>query len=91
MHLFKAETNDEQYLILNIAQKHLGAGGSKRIIYTLPPLVFQAYQLAFKYYHSRSEVSHCVHLVNIRKCIHFRLYDYCFKVDIIYMMNIYPI
>ncbi|MCL4121914.1 UNVERIFIED_CONTAM: hypothetical protein GTU68_005500 [Idotea baltica] len=55
LHLFKADSNDLQYLILSTTQKHLGAGGSKRIIHTLPPVIFQAYQLAFKYYSCREE------------------------------------
>uniref|UniRef100_A0A2K5QSD5 Vacuolar protein sorting-associated protein 35 n=1 Tax=Cebus imitator TaxID=2715852 RepID=A0A2K5QSD5_CEBIM len=36
-------------LILNTARKHFGAGGNQRIRFTLPPLVFAAYQLAFRY------------------------------------------
>uniref|UniRef100_A0A2K5QRV5 Vacuolar protein sorting-associated protein 35 n=1 Tax=Cebus imitator TaxID=2715852 RepID=A0A2K5QRV5_CEBIM len=35
--------------ILNTARKHFGAGGNQRIRFTLPPLVFAAYQLAFRY------------------------------------------
>lgn len=35
--------------ILNAARKHFGSGGEKRIKYTLPPLIFAAYQLAFDY------------------------------------------
>ena len=30
--------------ILNVARKHFGTGGDKRILYTLPPLVFAAYK-----------------------------------------------
>lgn len=52
-----SENADEQYLILNTARKHLGVGGPKRIPYTLPPLVFSAYQLAFAYYKMRDEVA----------------------------------
>ncbi|OBS81992.1 hypothetical protein A6R68_24018, partial [Neotoma lepida] len=40
---------DEQSLILNTARKHFGAGGNQRIPFILPPLVFAAYQLAFRY------------------------------------------
>ncbi|XP_064466793.1 vacuolar protein sorting-associated protein 35-like [Ornithodoros turicata] len=47
--LMVAETADQQYMILTTARKHFGAGGNKRTRYTLPPLVFHAYQLAFKY------------------------------------------
>lgn len=56
LHLFKSTNSDQQYLILTTARKHLGAGGNKRVLYTLPPLVFQAYQLAFKYHAEREEV-----------------------------------
>lgn len=38
-----------QYKILQAARKHLGLGGPQRIKHVLPPLVFAAYQLAFKY------------------------------------------
>ncbi|XP_067132333.1 vacuolar protein sorting-associated protein 35 isoform X1 [Centruroides vittatus] len=49
IHLMQAETADQQYLILNTARKHFGNGGNQRIKYTLPPLVFQEYKLAFRY------------------------------------------
>ncbi|XP_075218670.1 vacuolar protein sorting 35 isoform X2 [Lycorma delicatula] len=49
IHHLKSDTPDQQYLLLSMARKHFGAGGNKRICHTLPPLVFQAYQLAFKY------------------------------------------
>ncbi|MGH0143968.1 UNVERIFIED_CONTAM: hypothetical protein FKN15_002310 [Acipenser sinensis] len=38
-----------QEQILNTARKHFGAGGNQRIRYTLPPLIFVAYRLAFRY------------------------------------------
>jgi vacuolar protein sorting-associated protein 35 len=38
-----------QYKILQAARKHFGLGGTQRIRYVLPPIVFQAFQLAFKY------------------------------------------
>lgn len=47
--LMVADSADQQYLIVMTARKHFGCGGNKRIRYTLPPLVFQSYQLAFKY------------------------------------------
>lgn len=47
--LMVADSADQQYLIVMTARKHFGGGGNKRIRYTLPPLVFQSYQLAFKY------------------------------------------
>ncbi|XP_034949457.1 vacuolar protein sorting-associated protein 35 isoform X1 [Chelonus insularis] len=49
IHHFKSETADQQYMILSAARKHFSAGGNKRIKYTLPAIVFQAYQLAFTY------------------------------------------
>ncbi len=57
IHLFKSSSSDQQYLILTTSRKHLAAGGNKRVLYTLPPLVFQAYQLAFKYHQERDVVS----------------------------------
>ncbi|CAL1677138.1 unnamed protein product [Lasius platythorax] len=49
IHHFKSETPDQQYMILSAARKHFSGGGNKRIKYTLPPIVFQSYQLAFTY------------------------------------------
>eukprot|EP00795_Rhopilema_esculentum_P001572 gene1572-16023_t len=49
INLLYSENSDQQYLILNTARKHFGSGGEQRIKYTLPPLVFSAFQLAFKY------------------------------------------
>lgn len=44
------------FQILNTARKHFGAGGNQRIRFTLPPLVFAAYQLAFRYKENASLV-----------------------------------
>lgn len=52
---FQSDQLDQQYLILNSARKVLETGGPQRIKYTLPPLVFQAYQLAFKYRETREQ------------------------------------
>ncbi|GFG38277.1 hypothetical protein Cfor_01909 [Coptotermes formosanus] len=49
IHLLRSDIPDQQYLILSTARKHFGAGGNRRIKYTLPPIVFQAYQLAFRF------------------------------------------
>ena len=57
IHLLRSEIPDQQYLILSTARKHFGAGGNRRIKYTLPPIVFQAYQLAFRYRALKNEVS----------------------------------
>ncbi|XP_075165335.1 vacuolar protein sorting 35 [Haematobia irritans] len=49
IHLLKSDDADMQYKILQTARKHLAAGGPLRIKFLLPPLVFSAYQLAYKY------------------------------------------
>jgi len=49
INLLYSDSSDQQYLILNTARKHFGSGGEQRIKYTLPPLVFSAFRLAFKY------------------------------------------
>ncbi|EDO45995.1 predicted protein [Nematostella vectensis] len=53
--LMKSDNADQQYLILNTARKHFGSGGEKRIKFTLPPIVFSAYQLAFQYGNAKEE------------------------------------
>ncbi|KAK9687129.1 Vacuolar protein sorting-associated protein 35 [Popillia japonica] len=55
IHQFRSTVSDQQYLILIAARKILGAGGQMRIKHTLPPLVFQAYQLAYKYRDNKKE------------------------------------
>ncbi|XP_037051004.1 vacuolar protein sorting-associated protein 35 isoform X1 [Bradysia coprophila] len=49
VHLLKSDDPDMQYKILQIARKHFGLGGTQRIKHVLPPLIFQAFQLANKY------------------------------------------
>ncbi|KAL4235432.1 Vacuolar protein sorting-associated protein 35 [Mactra antiquata] len=49
IHLLLSEDPNQQYLILNTARKHFGAGGDKRIKFTLPPIIFSAYRLAYRY------------------------------------------
>lgn len=63
IHHLKSEVPDQQYLILSAARKHLGSGGDRRIKFTLPPIVFQAYQLAYKYKALKDQVK----LLNLRK------------------------
>lgn len=43
--------------MLTTTRKHFGNGGNKRIRYTLTPIVFQAYKLAFRYKGCSEEVS----------------------------------
>lgn len=49
VHLLRSDDLDMQYKILMTARKHFGLGGTQRIKHVLPPLVFQAFQLANKY------------------------------------------
>lgn len=56
INLLQAESPDQQFLMLCTSRKHFGNGGNKRIRYTLPPLVFQAYKLAFRFKMCSDEV-----------------------------------
>lgn len=63
--------------ILNTARKHFGAGGNQRIRYTLPPLVFAAYQLAFRYKENASLVRCIVfHCKSCAARMSFRILTY---------------
>ncbi|XP_058967807.2 vacuolar protein sorting-associated protein 35-like [Pocillopora verrucosa] len=53
--LLRGDSPDQQYLILNAARKHFGSGGEKRIKFTLPPIVFSAFQLAYQYRDAQDE------------------------------------
>lgn len=55
IHLLYSEDPNQQFLILNTARKHFGNGGDQRIRYTLPPIVFAAYRLAFRYSQLKEE------------------------------------
>lgn len=55
IHLLKSDTLDMQYKILQSSKKHFAAGGPQRIKHCLPALVFQAFQLAYKYKAASSE------------------------------------
>ena len=52
--------------ILNTARKHFGSGGEQRIKYTLPPLVFSAFQLAFKYRDEQEQARFFLELLSIK-------------------------
>lgn len=49
IHLLRSDDPDMQYKILSAARKHFALGGPLRIRHVLPPIIFQAYQLAAKY------------------------------------------
>ena len=55
--------------VLNTARKHFGNGGNKRLRHTLPPVVFAAYKLAFRFKELKEEVRECV-CVCVCVCIH---------------------
>nr|SVE75580.1 EOG090X00QE [Daphnia hispanica] len=57
IHLLAAEETDldQQYRMLTSARKQFGAGGARRIPFTLPPLIYEAFKLARKYFHVRQE------------------------------------
>lgn len=59
IHLLISEASDldQQYRMLTSARKQFGAGGSRRIPFTLPPLVYEAFQLARRYYNIREQVN----------------------------------
>ena len=58
IHLLVAEESDldQQYRMLTAARKQFGAGGSRRIPFTLPPLIYEAFKLARKYFDAREQV-----------------------------------
>ena len=57
IHLLTAEETDldQRYRMLTSARKQFGAGGPRRIQYTLPPLIYEAFKLARKYFDIRKE------------------------------------
>ena len=55
VHLLVSTDPDQQYLVLTTARKHLSAGGPLRLPHTLPPLVFQAYQLTRRFHEIREQ------------------------------------
>ena len=57
VHLLTSDDPDKHYQILSVARKYFGTGGSKRVSYTLPPIIFQAFQLAKTFYAIKDKVS----------------------------------
>nr|CAG4635924.1 EOG090X00QE [Eubosmina coregoni]SVE69626.1 EOG090X00QE [Eubosmina coregoni] len=57
IHLLAAEESDldQQYRMLTSSRKQFGAGGPRRIPFTLPPLIYEAFKLARKYFDARQE------------------------------------
>ncbi|XP_077302985.1 vacuolar protein sorting 35 [Arctopsyche grandis] len=49
IHHFKSDSPDQQFQILSFAKKQLSSGGPRRLPHTFPPIIFQAYRLAFQY------------------------------------------
>lgn len=59
IHLLISDSSDldQQYRMLTSARKQFGAGGSRRIPFTLPPLVYEAFRLARRYYDIHEQVT----------------------------------
>lgn len=55
IHQLRAENNDTQFRILQTARKHLEGGGNSRLKHVMPPIIFRAYHLAFRYKASAGE------------------------------------
>ncbi|XP_014777339.1 vacuolar protein sorting-associated protein 35 isoform X1 [Octopus bimaculoides] len=55
IHLMVSDDPNQQFHILNTARKHFSNGGNARIKFTLPPIVFAAYRLAFLYHSLQEE------------------------------------
>jgi vacuolar protein sorting-associated protein 35 len=53
---------DQQYHIIRICQERFKDGGLERMRFTYPPMIMQAYALAFRYKQIRDQVQrHVVH------------------------------
>eukprot|EP00095_Tigriopus_kingsejongensis_P002089 maker-scaffold244_size240795-snap-gene-0.16 protein:Tk02089 transcript:maker-scaffold244_size240795-snap-gene-0.16-mRNA-1 annotation:"hypothetical protein CAPTEDRAFT_161426" len=55
VHLLVSDDPDQQYLILNVARKHFGLGGQRRLKFTLPPVILQAFKLAQTFYNLKRQ------------------------------------
>lgn len=72
IHLMRTDNLDEQYLILNTIRKHCSNSGKERIKFTLPPIVFRAYELAYRYKENAAEDSKWE-----KKCE--KIFKFCFQ------------
>lgn len=55
IHFLRPEELDQQYIILGIARNFFGNGGVHRVPYTLPTILFSAFDLAYSYHLVREE------------------------------------
>lgn len=55
IHQLRSDNNDMQFRILQTARKHLEVGGNARLKHVIPPIIFRAYQLTFRYKASAAE------------------------------------
>lgn len=60
IHHFKSDVADQQYQILSFAKKQLSSGGPKRLPHTFPPIIFQAFRLAYKYKELADKVTNLI-------------------------------
>ena len=69
--------------VLNTARKHFGNGGNKRLRHTLPPVVFAAYKLAFRFKELKEEVRECVCVcVCVHPCVSICISCLCMWMDL---------
>ena len=68
IHLLRSDDPDEQFCILSAARKALAEGGAKRISFTFPPVVMQAFQLAKRFYDVKDSVRN-VALIHLFKLV----------------------
>lgn len=55
IHQLRSDNNDMQFRMLQTARKHLEVGNSARLKHVIPPIIFRAYHLAFRYKAAKDE------------------------------------
>ena len=56
VHLLQSQDPDEQFEILNSAKKRFAEGGPRRLSYTFPPVIIQAFKLGKRFYAIKDKV-----------------------------------
>jgi vacuolar protein sorting-associated protein 35 len=69
-HLISNDETDEHFRLYNAARKHFGQGGTQRIEFTLPPMVFGSLSLA-KRIHEREQKNDAALTVKTKKLFGF--------------------
>lgn len=75
IHLLTAQDTDldQQYRMLTAARKQFGSGGARRISFTIPPLIYEAFKLARKYFDAREQVKDIARVAALQS----DLWSYC--------------